>query len=258
MPFVWSSSSLINSTRLQLKIQRKNTQKHCCVNMSPEDDDCPFILSNLTFAFAHFGDFVMQHNACRGKLIRQGKAMSLGNASYEAVTECCEASVSHEYVCHEAQFLRQPQAIHEGHPSTCHRQEGIGGGGVSIIGKKKMGFDVCKKICELFLKEEAEEFIFLRAFLTLEWNLMTRLENVVNVHILHVHWDANCLVFHFVKRAKATRRGGTMIKSGMFMPTPITQQFDQFLLLRVTYLQIQVYFVSGMVQACGWGTLLRQ
>lgn len=97
--------------------------------MSPEDDDCPFILSNLTFAFAHFGDFVMQHNACRGKLIRQGKAMSLGNASYEAVTECCEASVSHEYVCHEAQFLRQPQAIHEGHPSTCHRQEGIGGGG---------------------------------------------------------------------------------------------------------------------------------
>ena len=132
------------------------------------------------------------------------------------------------------------------------------GGGVSIIGKKKMGFDVCKKICELFLKEEAEEFIFLRAFLTLEWNLMTRLENVVNVHILHVHWDANCLVFHFVKRAKATRRGETMIKSGMFMPTPITQQFDQFLLLRVTYLQIQVYFVSGMVQACGWGTLLRQ
>ena len=36
---------------------------------------------------------------------------------------------------------------------------------VSIIGKKKMGFDVYKKICNLFLKkEEREEFIFTCAF----------------------------------------------------------------------------------------------
>jgi hypothetical protein len=47
-------------------------------------------------------------------------------------------------------------------------------GDVSIIGKKKMGFDVYKKICGLFLKEEGEEFIFARAFLCLEWNLMAR------------------------------------------------------------------------------------
>ena len=47
--------------------------------MSPEDDNCPFILSNLTFV--HFSDFVMQHKACRGK--SQGQAMSLGNSLYE-------------------------------------------------------------------------------------------------------------------------------------------------------------------------------
>jgi hypothetical protein len=48
-------------------------------------------------------------------------------------------------------------------------------GDVSIIGKKKMGFDVYKKICELFLREEGEDFLFARAFLCLEWNLMVRL-----------------------------------------------------------------------------------
>ena len=48
-------------------------------------------------------------------------------------------------------------------------------GDVNIIGKRKMGFDVYKKICELFLKEEGEEFVFARAFLCLEWNLMARL-----------------------------------------------------------------------------------
>jgi len=40
-------------------------------------------------------------------------------------------------------------------------------GDVSIIGKKKMGFDVYQKICELFLKEEGDEFIFARAFYAL-------------------------------------------------------------------------------------------
>ena len=44
-----------------------------------------------------------------------------------------------------------------------------------------------------------EEYIFARAFLTLEWNLMAQSENVVNAHILHIHWDADCLVFRFVK-----------------------------------------------------------
>jgi hypothetical protein len=28
---------------------------------------------------------------------------------------------------------------------------------------------------------------------------MARLENIVHAHILHVHWDADCLVFFFVK-----------------------------------------------------------
>jgi hypothetical protein len=68
-----------------------------------------------------------------------------------------------------------------------------------MIGKKKMGFEVYRKICELFLKEGGDEFIFARVFLILEWNLMARSENVVHAHILHVEWSADCLVFRFVK-----------------------------------------------------------
>ncbi len=41
-------------------------------------------------------------------------------------------------------------------------------GDVAIVGKKKMGFNMYKKICKLFMKEEGEEFILVRAFLTLE------------------------------------------------------------------------------------------
>jgi hypothetical protein len=72
-------------------------------------------------------------------------------------------------------------------------------GDSAIVKKKKMRFNVYKKICELFMKEEDKEFIFACAFLTLEWNLMARSKNVVQAHILHVHWEDDCLVFCFVK-----------------------------------------------------------
>ena len=62
-----------------------------------------------------------------------------------------------------------------------------------------MGFNVFKMICELMMKEHCEEYIFARAFLILEWNLMARSENVMDAHILHVHWEDDCLVFRFVK-----------------------------------------------------------
>jgi hypothetical protein len=55
-----------------------------------------------------------------------------------------------------------------------------------LIGKKKMDFNVYQLMCELFMREEGEEFIFSRCFVTLEWNLMARSENVVQFsHVPH-------------------------------------------------------------------------
>ncbi len=58
-----------------------------------------------------------------------------------------------------------------------------------------MGFDVYKKICELFLKEEGEEFIFARAFLCLEWNLMggrdTHWPSSAHIHSCEFREDDN-------------------------------------------------------------------
>ncbi len=58
---------------------KKKYVKYCCMIMSPEDNNCPFNLSNLTFA--HFSNFIAQKKVRRGK--SQGKAMCLGNLSYK-------------------------------------------------------------------------------------------------------------------------------------------------------------------------------
>jgi len=64
---------------LATKYAKQQCAKNWCVKMSPQDDNCPFMLSNLTFE--HFSNFAMQRKARRGK--GRGLSMSLGNASYE-------------------------------------------------------------------------------------------------------------------------------------------------------------------------------
>ncbi len=72
-------------------------------------------------------------------------------------------------------------------------------GDSGIIGKKKMDFKVYEKICNLFMKEEGEEYLFAHCFLTLEWNLMARSESIVHAHLFHIMWEDDCLAFCFAK-----------------------------------------------------------
>ena len=54
-------------------------------------------------------------------------------------------------------------------------------------------------MCAPFLKENGEEFLFARCFLVLEWNLMSRSDNIVHAHLFHITWEDDCLAFRFAK-----------------------------------------------------------
>ncbi len=150
----------IDGLSMHAKENAKNKYtKNCCMIMSPEDDNCPFILSNLTFA--HFSDFITHKKACRGK------SHCLGNSSYEQF----QSALKHLF--RMSKYAMQPGFFENLKQFTKGIRRYIADkkaeeGDVSIIGKKKMGFDVYKKICELFLREEGEEFLFACAFLCLE------------------------------------------------------------------------------------------
>jgi hypothetical protein len=142
--------------------QKKKYAKSCCLVMSPEDNNCPFILSNLTFP--HLSNFVTQRKARKGK--SRGKAMCLGNSSYKQ----CQNTLKHLFrmskYSMEPNFFDHLKQFTKGiryHIANKKEFEGY----ANIIGKKKMGFDVYKKIYKLFLKEEGKEFIFASAFFVL-------------------------------------------------------------------------------------------
>ena len=70
--------------------------------------------------------------------------------------------------------------------------------GISIEeGKKATSFDVYKTLCDIIYQGEGEYFLFSHAYLTMEWNLMARSENCVNIHIKDIHWRSDCLIFYF-------------------------------------------------------------
>ena len=141
--------------------------KNYCVKMSPHDDNRQFILSNLTFE--QFSDFVTQRKARRGK--GRGLSMSLGNASYEQSQSALKHLFRMSKYAMQTNFFNHLKQFTKGIRRHVADKKVLEGD-VTMVGKKKMGFNVYKKICEKFLQEGGEEFIFAHAFVTLEWNLM--------------------------------------------------------------------------------------
>ncbi len=66
-------------------------------------------------------------------------------------------------------------------------------------GKKRMGWKVYELMCRLFLEGDDPEYSFAHCFLTLEWNLMSRSENVVDCHAENIIWTDDLLGFTFPK-----------------------------------------------------------
>jgi hypothetical protein len=104
--------------------------------MSLEDNNCPFILSNLTFP--HFSNFVRQQKARKGK--SRGKAMCIRNPSYKQ----CQSALKHLF--RMSKYKMEPDLNHlkqfmkgiRRHIANKRELEGY----ANIIGKKKMGLNV--------------------------------------------------------------------------------------------------------------------
>ena len=64
-------------------------------------------------------------------------------------------------------------------------------------GKKAIIFEVYKRLCEELYNEKSDDNLFAHAFLTMEWNLMARSENCVYMHVQHIQWRSDSLIYYF-------------------------------------------------------------
>ena len=62
-----------------------------------------------------------------------------------------------------------------------------------------MIFQTYEKMCQLMFVGGDDEYLFSHAFITIEWNLMARSDNFMNMHLNHAQWQDYCLLFFFGK-----------------------------------------------------------
>ena len=75
-------------------------------------------------------------------------------------------------------------------------------------GKDPLSFAGYNLLCRNLLKHNGsnDEFVFAHCFLTLEWNLMCRADNLVNLNLAHIRWSDNSLLACIAK-AKHDQEG---------------------------------------------------
>ena len=61
-------------------------------------------------------------------------------------------------------------------------------------GKKEISFEVYKRLCEELYNGKGDDHLFANAFLKMEWNLMAKSNNCVNIHVQHIQWSSDFLI----------------------------------------------------------------
>lgn len=75
-------------------------------------------------------------------------------------------------------------------------------------GKDPLSFSGYNLLCKVFLENNSSHdgFIFAHAFLTLEWNLMCRADNLVSLNVNHIGWEDDSMLCNLAK-AKHDQEG---------------------------------------------------
>ena len=73
-------------------------------------------------------------------------------------------------------------------------------------GKEAMSFACYELLCKKFFEGEKNEYAFAHLFLTLEWNLIARSDNIVNLSLSNIEWIDDAMLT-FLKRTKTDQEG---------------------------------------------------
>ena len=214
----------IMKQRLAVKVAMKELNRH-------DINSCPIKLKKLTFQI--FSEYLLSLKPKKKKKKRRRKQKRIGGRDGSASDneESEEEDTTAE--CNSGMYLSK-SSYGSARSALMHLYRGCGAvmeeafktdlanfmrgikrkvakqkqdmGTKADEGKSPMSFQVYEKLCELMMESEDDEFIFGHCFLTLEWNLMARSDNVVHSHVNHLEWRDDCLLY-YILRSKGDQEG---------------------------------------------------
>ena len=181
-----------DATKKSLTNQRKACKEAIDGIRKGDSSTFPLIIQRLTFnVFSHY---LTTKKKKDGSYLSKSHYGSL-RSSFVYLFTLCGESIDPKFEKDLSQFM-------SGMKRKSAKQKAESGESLDE-GKKPMSFDVYKKMCEILYKgcggEGKSDYLFAHAFLTLEWNLMARSDNCLNMHVSHVQWYEDSLLFFFGK-----------------------------------------------------------
>jgi len=186
-----------------------------------DSKSCPIKLENLTFAI--FTEYLLSLRPKKKRKKRQNRRMK----TVECESEGKESSASSTEGTSEEERYLSKSIYWSSRSIMMHLYRGCGTtipdrfqkelanftrvtkrevakqkenlGTKADAGKRLMSFHVYEKLCQLMMESEDDEYIFGQWFLTVEWNLMARSDNIVQSHVNHLEWRDNCLLYYMIR-----------------------------------------------------------
>ena len=162
--------------------------KNCLSKVDKGKRSCPIVLQKITFNV--FSDYLAQRRSKKGAM--------LSKASYGGIVSAWMYLINKAGYKMPPEFQKDLTTFQRGMKRKV-TSEKVKSGRSLEEGKKPMNFDVYKLMCKKLLQMEKDEGAFAHLFLILEWNLMARASNCLLLHLGHIEWRNDCLVFFFGK-----------------------------------------------------------
>jgi hypothetical protein len=149
--------------------------KEALHTISMHGNNCPIILPAITFTI--FSDYLASR--------KKGSGAYLSKDSYNGI----RSSLCHKYRMSgqvmNTELQRKISMFLSGMKRTV-ASEKVARSESLNEGKRPMSFAVYSTMCNLMYHGGDDEYLFAHCFLTLEWNLMARSDNCVNMGINHI------------------------------------------------------------------------
>lgn len=181
-----AKASTVGSIHKKKKAMREVIKKRLIELDDYSCERCPVKLERLNF------DVISRYLTSRKKK----NSRYLSKPSYDGIRSalCHLYRCSNKTMCPEME--KKLKRFMSGMKRTVAKEKRDAGESLDE-GKRPMSLEVYDQMCKILYEGEDDEFLFAHAFITLEWNLMARSDNVVNAHINHLRWDEDCIQFFF-------------------------------------------------------------
>ena len=200
----------------------RNICKYALDAVNKLSDNCPIVLPSLTFnIFSHYLNTRRKKNKCYLKETTYGGIRSALTHLFRMSGQEMENTMMKEIY----QFMSRIQRTIVNDKIT--RGESLN------EGKRPMSFSMYENMCKILYKEDDDEYLFDHDFLTMEWNLMARDDNCVNIHVNHVQRQDDCFFFQRIKvNNHLAIVHGSHVYSHNFQPsssnsTPLSKMHEQ-------------------------------